>query len=221
MNQIKKNYQLMLDKIIKNNDEAGIRPRLLIHSCCAPCSSYVMEYLSKHFDITFYFYNPNIDTEIEFRHRAEELKRLIEDMGLSDKVKLVVGQYDPQSFYKIAKGHEKDPERGERCTACYELRIRESAAFTRKLNDIHAVNTDEPYYDYFATTLSISPLKDCERLNSIGFRIAEEFGLNWLPSDFKKREGYKRSIELSHEYNLYRQDYCGCIFSKRVDRDIC
>ena len=208
----KRNYQKELEAIITENEKAGRRPRLLLHACCAPCSSYVMEYLSRYFDITMYYYNPNIDTEEEYIHRTKELERLIHEMPLASEVKLVVGPYEPERFYEIARGHEKDPERGERCMRCYELRLRESAMFTKEANERTVSEAER--FDYFTTTLSISPLKNAEALNEIGMRVAAEYGVQYLPSDFKKKEGYKRSIELSRMYALYRQDYCGCVFSK-------
>ena len=202
-----RNYQRELDKLINNIEETGKRPRLLLHACCAPCSSYVLEYLSAWFDIFVYFYNPNIDTREEYDKRAKELRSMIERMKVP--VRLIVAEYDPESFYRVAKGHEKDPERGERCRLCYELRLKENARLLKELSD------KGEHFDYFCTTLSISPLKDAKALNDIGERIAASEGLSYLPSDFKKRNGYKRSIELSAIYGLYRQDYCGCVFSRR------
>lgn len=202
-----RNYQRELDKLINNIEETGKRPRLLLHACCAPCSSYVLEYLSAWFDICVYFYNPNIDTREEYDKRAEELRSMIQRMDVP--VRLIVAEYDPDSFYRMAKGHEKDPERGERCRLCYELRLSETARLLKELSE------KGEHFDYFCTTLSISPLKDAKALNDIGERIAASEGLSYLPSDFKKRNGYKRSIELSGIYGLYRQDYCGCVFSRR------
>lgn len=202
-----RNYQRELDKLINNIEETGKRPRLLLHACCAPCSSYVLEYLSSWFDICVYFYNPNIDTREEYDKRAEELRSMIQRMKVP--VRLIVAEYDPESFYRMARGHEKDPERGERCRLCYELRLKETARLLKELSE------KGESFDYFCTTLSISPLKDAKALNDIGERIAASEGLSFLPSDFKKRNGYKRSIELSAIYGLYRQDYCGCVFSRR------
>ena len=202
-----RNYQRELDKLINNIEETGKRPRLLLHACCAPCSSYVLEYLSSWFDICVYFYNPNIDTREEYDKRAEELRSMIQRMKVP--VRLIVAEYDPESFYRMARGHEKDPERGERCRLCYELRLKETARLLKELSE------KGESFDYFCTTLSISPLKDAKALNDIGERIAASEGLSYLPSDFKKRNGYKRSIELSAIYGLYRQDYCGCVFSRR------
>ena len=198
------NYQILLDRELERITKGGHQPRLLLHACCAPCSSYVLEYLSRYFQITVLFYNPNISPASEFDLRAEELARLIGEMPLANPVNCVVGHYDPAEFAAIAKGHENDPEGGERCTACFRLRLEESAKYAK-----------ENGYDYFTTTLSISPLKDAKRLNQIGSELAEQYGVPYLFSDFKKREGYKRSIQLSAEHGLYRQDYCGCAYSKR------
>ena len=200
---MKENYQKMLEKTLSGLD-ANKPPRLLLHSCCAPCSSYVLEYLSRYFEITVLYYNPNISPASEFTHRFEEQKRLIAAMPLTIPATCVMGRYDPVEFTTIAKGHENDPEGGDRCTACFRLRLEETAKLVK-----------EGGYDYFTTTLSISPLKDAERLNRIGGELAEQYGVPYLFSDFKKREGYKRSIQLSAEYGLYRQDYCGCAYSKR------
>lgn len=198
------NYQVMLDKEIEKITKAEKRPRLLLHACCAPCSSYVLEYLNRYFDITVLFYNPNISPAAEFQLRANELQRLIKEMPAENPVELAVGRYDPAEFAAISKGKEHLPEGGARCTDCFRLRLSESAKLAKKGK-----------YDYFTTTLSISPLKDAKRLNEIGGELAAEFGVPYLFSDFKKREGYKRSIQLSAEYGLYRQDYCGCAYSKR------
>lgn len=207
MNKVR-NYQKELDKII---EDAGAReggaPSLFLHSCCAPCSSYVLEYLRQYFRITVFYYNPNITEDAEYRKRVEEQKRLIaaynqKEQGYS--IEVLEGDYEPDRFFQIAKGLEACPEGGERCFACYELRLLETAKRARAGN-----------YDYFTTTLSISPLKNAAKLNEIGEKLAASCGVAWLPSDFKKRDGYKRSIELSKEYELYRQDYCGCVYSRR------
>ena len=205
MNKI--NYQKELDKIISGIDEST-PPRLLLHACCAPCSSYVLEYLSNYFDITLYFYNPNISPESEFEKRFQELKRLVTELPVKNEIKLIKGVYRYEDFLDIARGYEDAPEGGERCFRCYRLRLEKAAEFAR----------DEGF-DWFCTTLSISPLKNSQKINEIGIEAAEKFGVKWLPSDFKKKEGYKRSIELSREYNLYRQNYCGCVYS-RVDKEI-
>jgi len=200
------NYQLELDKIIDRirSEENGKIPRLLIHSCCAPCSSYVLEYLSDFFAITVYYYNPNIYPESEYYKRVKEQERLIKSMPLNNPVLFVEGEYEPQKYYDLVKGHENDPEGGDRCAICYRMRLEEAAKTARQGG-----------YDYFTTTLTVSPYKNAEKLNKIGSEAAEIYGVRFLPSDFKKRNGYKRSIELSGEYGLYRQDYCGCVFSQR------
>ncbi len=198
------NYQKELDYIIEKLAEESRRPKLLIHSCCAPCSSYVLEYLSKYFEITIFYYNPNIYPEQEYIRRVEEQKQLIQAMPLFSQVHFQQGDYLPQQYYQAIKGLEGEPEGGDRCFVCYELRLREAAGFAK-----------EGGFDYFTTTLSISPHKNAEKLNEIGNKLATEFGVSYLPSDFKKKNGYKRSIELSKEYDLYRQDYCGCVFSLR------
>ncbi|MDO4474679.1 MAG: epoxyqueuosine reductase QueH [Eubacteriales bacterium] len=196
------NYQKVLEKKLESISREEKIPRLLLHSCCAPCSSYVLEYLNKYFEITVFYYNPNIFPEHEFTKRTEEQKRLIEDLPKKNPIHFIAGDYDQESFYKIARGLESEPEGGERCMKCYELRLRESAKIAKKLG-----------FDYFTTTLSISPLKKADKLNEIGEKISEEYGVNYLCSDFKKKNGYKRSVELSNEYGLYRQDYCGCVYS--------
>lgn len=201
MNKI--NYQRQLDTIITDLGERV--PTLLLHSCCAPCSSYTLEYLAQYFDITVYYYNPNISPEAEFQKRLAEQQRLIDSMPTQHRVQLVAGDYDYSQFLDIARGYEHCREGGERCHRCYRLRLEHSAQLAK-----------EQGFDYFCTTLSISPLKDSQVINQIGQQVAEEYGVSWLPSDFKKKEGYKRSIELSREYNLYRQNFCGCAFSKEV-----
>ncbi len=200
---MKENYQLVLDKTLEKITAAGETPTLFLHACCAPCSSYVLEYLSGYFNITLFFYNPNISPADEFRKRFEELKRLISEMPLKNPVKIIEGSYDPQRFFDMARGMEDMDEGGERCFRCYELRLREAARYAGDGN-----------YDYFTTTLSISPHKNAQKLNEIGKALADEYGVNYLYSDFKKRGGYKRSCELSAAYGLYRQDYCGCVYSK-------
>ena len=201
----KRNYQKELDAKI-----AGLHgevPTLLLHSCCAPCSSYVLEYLSQYFSITLFYYNPNIYPPTEYEHRVEEQQRLIHSLPAVHPISFCPGPYDSNRFYKLTRGMENVPEGGERCFVCYEMRLREAAEMAKQLK-----------LDYFTTTLSISPLKNAEKLNEIGERLAAEYGIPYLNSDFKKRGGYQRSIELSHEYGLYRQDYCGCVFSRR-ERD--
>lgn len=205
---IVRNYQKELEKILEKIEDA---PTLFLHSCCAPCSSYVLEYLRAFFKITVFYYNPNISMEEEYRKRVIEQKRLIAayNEAIADgkvqgyPIDIVEGDYEPEKFFRMAKGMEQCPEGGERCFACYELRLRETAKQALAGN-----------YDYFATTLTISPLKNAQKLNDIGEALAQEYGVTWLPSDFKKKNGYKRSIELSAEYDLYRQNYCGCVYSK-------
>lgn len=206
MNQI--NYQKQLDQIIHILKEESKVPRLLLHSCCAPCSSYVLEYLSQHFNITIFFYNPNIFPPEEYSKRVLEQQRLINEMTSLHPISFMESQYEPSQFYNSIRGLEHLKEGQERCFLCYELRLREAA--------IYASNNN---FDYFTTTLTISPLKNAVKLNEIGNRLGKEYNLSYLPSDFKKRNGYKRSVELSLQYGLYRQDYCGCIFSKQ-EREI-
>lgn len=201
---MKQNYQIILDKTLKEITEQNKRPSLLLHACCAPCSSYVLEYLNKYFDITVYFYNPNITEHEEYTKRAEELKRLIHELPALSTIKFLDGGYSPEEFERIAAGLENEREGGARCMKCYRLRLEESAKAAKKGG-----------FDFFTTTLSISPHKNAQALNSIGAQLAEKYGVNWLYSDFKKKNGYKRSCELSAIYNLYRQNYCGCIYSKR------
>lgn len=205
-----RNYQKELDKIIERIGAADqCAPTLFLHSCCAPCSSYVLEYLWQYFRIKVFYYNPNITEDEEYRKRVEEQKRLIaaynEEIPAGGyHIDVIEGDYEPERFFEISKGLEQCPEGGERCFACYALRLHETARRAKAGG-----------YDYFTTTLSISPLKNAVKLNEIGERLSQEYGVAWLPSDFKKRDGYKRSIELSREYGLYRQDYCGCVYSRR------
>ncbi len=196
------NYQKELEKLIEGLVRERKVPRLLLHSCCAPCSSYVLEYLSNYFEITILYYNPNIYPESEYTKRILEQQTLIGEMRTQHPVAFMAGNYDKELFYEMAKGLEHLKEGGERCFKCYELRLREAAQVAGECG-----------FDYFATTLSISPLKNAVKLNEIGMRLAGEYGVAYLPSDFKKKNGYKRSIELSKKYGLYRQDYCGCEFS--------
>ena len=198
------NYQKELDKIL-----AGLtdKKKLLLHSCCAPCSSYCLEYLSDYFDITILYYNPNITDETEYRLRCEEQQRLIREMNqnIGAGIAFLEGDYDKMAYLSAVKGLEACEEGGERCRICFDLRL-----------DYAAKTAKERGFDYFTTTLTISPLKNAALLNELGMGKGEKYGVPFLPSDFKKRNGYKRSIELSGEYNLYRQDYCGCIFSKQA-----
>lgn len=204
MNKI--NYSLKTEQIIEENKREHILPSLLLHACCAPCSSACLEYLNKHFNITIYYYNPNISPKAEFDKRLNEEKRLVSEMPLENNVDVIEGYYDYNEFLEIAKGLETVPEGGARCFKCYKLRLEKTAKLAK-----------EKGFDYFCTTLSISPLKNSQKINEIGYEVAKEYGIKWLPSDFKKKEGYKRSIELSKEYDLYRQNFCGCVFSKREE----
>lgn len=204
MNVPKINYQKELEKLLAQLEAEQRVPALLIHSCCAPCSSYVLEYLSEYFKITVFYYNPNIYPESEYTKRIAEQQKLIRDMEFRYPVSFLAGKYDKEKFYEMAAGMEDLKEGGVRCMKCYELRLSEAAR--------QAVAGG---FDYFTTTLSISPMKNAQKLNEIGLRVGEEYGVKYLVSDFKKKNGYKRSIELSKEYGLYRQDYCGCEFSMR------
>lgn len=220
------NYYIEFEKQLKNvdkdNREGKKKPRLLLQACCCPCSSHCLEVLFGYFDITVFFYNPNIDELEEYNKRLEELRRFTKEADFALDVKVIAGEYEPEVFYEMAEGKEDLPERGARCYDCYMLRLRKTAEYAR-----------ENGYDYFSTTLSISPYKNSEWINEIGMKLENEMrqmkeeknkdnSENKVPvflfSDFKKKNGYKRSIELSEEYGLYRQDYCGCKFSKR-DRD--
>lgn len=202
MNKI--NYQKQLDKIIDEIQKNNETPTLLLHSCCAPCSSYVLEYLSQYFKITIFYYNPNISPKEEYKKRVEEQKRLISQLPTKNPVSFIEGEYIPQDFYNMAKGMEDLKEGGERCFKCYRLRLEKTAKLAK-----------EQEFDYFTTTLSISPYKNAPKLNEIAEELSEIYSVKNLPADFKKKEGYKRSIQLSSEYNLYRQNYCGCVYSKR------
>ena len=194
------NYQRKLEILINNLSGT---PRLLLHCCCAPCSSYVLEYLSRFFEITCLFYNPNISPAEEYEKRAEELRRLISEQPHKNPESIIVEKYNPQDFFAAVKGYEHIKEGGERCFRCYRLRLEMVAKYAKEYN-----------FDYFCSTLSISPLKNARKLNDIGEELSEIYKISHLPNDFKKKGGYKRSIELSAEYDLYRQNYCGCVFSK-------
>lgn len=217
------NYSKMLEKEIQRLDESGAKPRLLLHSCCAPCSSYVMEYLREHFRITVFYYNPNITAGEEYRYRLAEEKRLIEaynrqvetqDFGgmnstvNAERIEILEAPYDPANYLEAVKGYEECPEGGDRCGICFEMRLRKTAEAALKGG-----------YDCFTTTLTISPLKNAARLNEIGRKVGEEYGVQFLPSDFKKKNGYKRSIELSKKFDLYRQNFCGCAFSRKEAKE--
>lgn len=198
------NYQKELEHLIGQLESEERVPSLLLHSCCAPCSSYVLEYLSQYFRITVFYYNPNIFPEVEYEKRVCEQKELIRKMNTKYPISFAAGSYDKDKFYEMSKGMEQLKEGGVRCFQCYAMRLNETAKEAKAGG-----------YDYFTTTLSISPMKNAEKLNEIGRNIAGQYGINYLPSDFKKKNGYRRSVELSKEYGLYRQDYCGCEFSYR------
>lgn len=202
----KTNYGLICESLIREADgrlrEGRGRPKLLLHVCCAPCSSYCLEYLEAHFDITLFFYNPNITEHDEFDHRQRELERFVAERG-GERFPIIFPEYDPGEFFDAVRGLENVPEGGERCFRCYALRLEAAARAAL-----------EGHFDYFTTTLSVSPYKRSERLNLIGSELEKKFGVSYLYSDFKKKGGCARSIELSGKFNLYRQDYCGCVFSK-------
>ena len=195
------NYDLKMEEIIKNTSEGS---SLLLHACCAPCSSTVLERLGNFFNITILYYNPNITDKDEYEKRLEEIKKFTSSFKTKYKIEVIAGRYEPREFFDIARGLEDEPERGRRCYKCYKLRLEETAKIAKELN-----------FDYFTTTLSLSPYKDANWINEIGESLQDAYNINFLYSDFKKKNGYKRSIELSHEFNLYRQDYCGCVYSVR------
>ncbi|MFV0529432.1 MAG: epoxyqueuosine reductase QueH [Lachnospiraceae bacterium] len=199
---MKINYQAILETIIEQNLKSGRTPQLLLHSCCAPCSSYVLEYLTKYFEVTVYYYNPNIYPDTEYTKRVVEQRKFIEEKTFPYPVTFIEGDFDKERFYEMAAPMHMLPEGSERCVGCYTLRLEETARLAKELE-----------YDYFSTTLSISPMKNASVLNEIGQKLQEAYEVPYLFSDFKKKEGYKRSIELSKEYGLYRQDYCGCVYS--------
>lgn len=197
------NYQRECERVIERAAGEGKVPVLLLHSCCAPCSSYCLSYLSQYFSITVYYYNPNITEEAEYRKRVAELKRLLAELPVKYPVTFVEGPYEPELFFEMAKGLEAVPEGGSRCHKCYEMRLKKAVAYA-----------EEHGFDYVTTTLSVSPHKNAEKLNEIGIRLCKETGVRYLLSDFKKKGGYQQSIVLSREYGLYRQNYCGCIYSR-------
>ena len=199
------NYQIVLENTLKSLKD---KKTLLLHACCAPCSSYVIEYLSNYFDITLLFYNPNIDTIEEYNKRLQELERFVKCFKTKNSVKVVSLGYNNQDYLNISSGLENEKEGGSRCFKCYRLRLEKSFIYAKKHN-----------FDFITTTLTISPLKNSDVINKIGAELESIYRINYLYSDFKKKDGYKRSIVLSHEYNLYRQDYCGCKFSKRKKID--
>lgn len=200
----KMNYQRQLEEIIRENERAGRVPSLFLHSCCAPCSSYVLEYLSSYFKITVFYYNPNIYPDEEYEKRVKEQERLTKEIPARYPVTFCSGPYDKDRFYDAVKGLEHTGEGHERCSACFRLRLSEAARLAA-----------DGGYDYYTTTLTISPMKDAQKLNEIGAQEGKKYGVKYLPSDFKKKNGYKRSTELSAMYGLYRQNYCGCVFSKQ------
>ena len=201
---MKVNYQIEMERELERIARSGETPRLLLHSCCAPCSSYVLEALNPAFDIDVYYYNPNIAPRDEYDRRVEELERLAARIPHENALRVTVGDYDNEAFMAMCRGHERDREGGERCELCFRMRLGEAAKQAARMG-----------CDYFTTSLTISPLKDAQLLNAIGMEMGRREGVAWLPSDFKKKNGYKRSCELSREYGLYRQDYCGCVFSRR------
>lgn len=195
------NYDLLMEEQIKNMNEGST---LLMHACCAPCSSACLERLGNYFDISILYYNPNITDKDEYLKRVEEIKKFISGFKTKYPIKLIEGRYDPKEFFEIAKGLEDEPERGKRCFKCYKLRLEETAKVA-----------SEKEFDYFCTTLTLSPYKNATWLNEIGEELNNNYNSTYLYSDFKKKNGYKRSIELSKEFDLYRQDYCGCVYSLR------
>lgn len=199
---MRENYSQQLSKLIEKLQKEGHTPHLLLHACCAPCSSHCLEYLSKYFRITVFYYNPNISPKEEYALRIEEIKRFVQEFKSENEITLIEGKYEPERFFQVVKGLEQEPEGGKRCEQCFKLRLSEAAKLAKELNA-----------DYYTTTLSISPLKNAELLNKIGKEEGDAIGVTHLPSDFKKKGGYARSIELSKEYNLYRQNFCGCVYS--------
>lgn len=198
----KRNYQRELDDILKRIEKNEKKPVLLLHSCCGPCSSYVLEYLTQYFYIKLFFYNPNIQPSEEYNKRLEEQKKIIDRMKLADCVELIAGKYNSADFFSEVKGLESEPEGGKRCEVCIKMRMAEAAKAAKLYNA-----------EYFATTLTVSPHKNAPFINKTGNELSEEYGIAYLVSDFKKKNGYKRSIELCREYDIYRQNYCGCVFS--------
>ena len=206
MNKV--NYQIKMEELIKENCSNEHIPTLLLHSCCAPCSSYCLEVLSSYFRVTVFYYNPNIYPPQEYGMRVEEQRRFIEQFPAKYPISFVEGKYDTARFYAMAKGKEQIKEGGERCFLCYEMRLRETCEYAKT----HG-------FDFFTTTLSISPLKNAQKLNEIGEKLENEYQISYLYSDFKKKNGYKRSTEISREYEMYRQDYCGCVYSIRKEEN--
>ena len=205
MPENKRNYDAEMEEALVSGASSSSVPALLLHACCAPCSSAVLERLSPHFRITVLFFNPNIFPEEEYLRRASELRRYVSEVHFQNPVEVLEGPYEPGSFFELVKGLEKEPEGGARCEKCFRMRLREAVRYAK-----------EEGYDYVATTLTISPQKDVDLLNRIGEEEAAKAGVRWLPSAFRKKGGYQRSIELSKEHDLYRQDFCGCVFSKEA-----
>lgn len=203
----KKNYYIDFEKVISEIDLEN-PPSLLLHSCCGPCSTSVLELLSDYFKVTLLYYNPNIYPREEYYKRLEEQKKVLEKVNGRFEIKFLEGRYDPAEYFDAVKGVEQLPEGSQRCFNCYELRLKEAAEFAKNLN-----------MDYFATTLSVSPYKNAQIINELGEKIAQEYEVKHLPNDFKKKDGYKKSVELSKKWNIYRQDYCGCPFSKREEEE--
>ena len=197
-------YKLELEELSKIKD----KKKILLHSCCAPCSSHVITFLTKYFDITILYYNPNISPKSEYDKRKEEQIRLINEIDKVNNIDIIDCDYDNSKYEELIKGYEDCPERGERCTICFNLRLEKTAKMAKELN-----------YDYYCSTLSVSPYKNSKLINDIGEKFGEKYNIKWLYSDFKKEDGYKKSIELSHKYNLYRQDYCGCKYSIREKKN--
>ena len=200
MNKI--NYQRVMEEEIEKIKAAGTTPSLLLHSCCGPCSSYVLECVARFFSVTLFYYNPNIYPEKEYIHRLNEQIKLINAMPSKNKISLMESEYDHESFLTAVKGLEKEKEGGKRCTECFKLRLTESAKKAKEYG-----------FDYFSTTLTVSPHKNSQLLNELGKEISNRYSVKYLYSDFKKKEGYKRSVQLAKQYELYRQNYCGCEFS--------
>ena len=203
---MRENYQLKLDKEIESLH--GERPELLLHSCCGPCSSYVLEYLTQYYKVTLLWYNPNIWPPEENDKRLHYQRKIINALGLKEDVSIVIPDYDHDRYLQMVSGLESEPEGGLRCTECFRMRLKEAAEAAERLG-----------IGLYCTTLTVSPHKNAEKINTLGEEIGREHGVRFLPSDFKKRNGYKRSIELSREYDLYRQDYCGCEFAWRGERE--
>lgn len=195
------NYQLAMETVLRQLQQEGCRPKLLLHACCAPCSSATLERLADAFDLTLLYYNPNIYPPVEYHRREAELERFVQQAGY--RFPVVELPYDPREFYDAVRGLEQEPEKGARCTVCYRLRLEQTARYAAQNG-----------FEWFCTTLSISPMKDPVRINALGEELGARYGVRFLPSEFRKKDGYKRSLQLSQAYGLYRQDYCGCVFSK-------